>query len=74
MGKHTLQAVKTAHPCVHPAAHTDYTYLIGPPEDMAGAFHTLIYADTNINLRPSLHKFKVCGTVAFNAARTLPKP
>ena len=59
MGKRTLQAVKTAHPRVHPIAYTDDTYLIGPPEDMTGAFHTLIQAGANIPLQPSLHKCHV---------------
>ena len=74
MGKRTLQAVKTAHPRVHPIAYTDDTYLIGPPDDMTGAFHTLIQAGANIRLQPSLHKCHVYGTpgtAAFNAARTV---
>ena len=74
MGKRTLQAVKTVHPCVHPIAYTDDTYLIEPPEDMTGAFHTLIQAGTNIRLHPSLHKCHVYGTpgtAAFNAACTI---
>ena len=42
MGKRTLQAVKTAHPRVHPIAYTDDTNLVGPPDDMTGALHTLM--------------------------------
>ena len=51
MGKRTLQAVKTAHPRVHPIACTDDTYLIRPPDDMTGAFHTLIQAGANLFAR-----------------------
>ena len=74
MGNLTLQAVKTAHPRIQPIAYSDETYQIGPPEDLAGAFHTLTHAGAGINLRPSLHKCKVYGTpgtAAFNAARTV---
>ena len=65
MGKSTLQAVKTAHPHVHPIAYTDDTYLMGPPDDMTGAFHTLIQAGASIHLQPSLHKCHVYGTPGF---------
>ena len=78
MGKRTLQTVKTAHLCVHPVAYTDDTYLIRPPEDTTGAFHTLIQAGANIRRQPSLHKCHVYGTpgtaalnAALNAARTV---
>ena len=74
MGKRTLQAVKTAHPRVHPIAYTDDTYPIGRPDDMTGAFHTLIQAGAKIHLQHSLHiihVYETPGTAAFNAARTV---
>ena len=49
-GKTHAASRQDSTPRVHPIAYTDDTYLIGPPEDMTGAFHTIIQAGAKIHL------------------------